>query len=119
MDSYTDVRGQCCGSGRRSWETHHRCCPCTPPAGGDMQPMPWPAWDMGQGTVPIPTPYEGGASYGCPASGAGVLEQNYPVAMAYVPWQQWQSPYAPERGLVQGTIFPDLDLIFAYGRCSK
>ena len=23
MDSYTDVRGQCCGSGRRSWETHH------------------------------------------------------------------------------------------------
>ena len=56
----------------------------------------------GTGNRAHPTPYEGGASYGCPASGAGVLEQNYPVAMAYVPWQQWQSPYAPERGLAQG-----------------
>ncbi|MFR1131966.1 MAG: spore coat associated protein CotJA, partial [Enterocloster bolteae] len=41
------------------------------------------------------------------------------VAMAYVPWQQWQTTYAPERGLVQGTIFPDLDLQFNYGRCGR
>ncbi|MFR3752574.1 MAG: spore coat associated protein CotJA [Enterocloster sp.] len=50
---------------------------------------------------------------------AGCLEQQYPVAMAYVPWQQWQTTYAPERGLVQGTIFPDLDLQFNYGRCGR
>ena len=42
-----------------------------------------------------------------------------PIAMAYVPWQQWQTTYAPERGLVQGTIFPDLDLQFNYGRCGR
>ena len=40
-------------------------------------------------------------------------------AMAYVPWQQWQTTYPPERGLIQGTIFPDLDLKFAFGGCSK
>lgn len=43
----------------------------------------------------------------------------YPVAMAYVPWQQWQPTYAPERGLAQGTIFPDLDLQFNCGRCGR
>ena len=47
----------------------------------------------------------------------GCLEQQHPVAMAYVPWQQWQTTYAPERGLVQGTIFPELDLPFHCGRC--
>lgn len=51
--------------------------------------------------------------------GNGEPLDTFPVAMAYVPWQQWQTTYAPERGLVQGTIFPELDLIFAYGRCSK
>ena len=44
--------------------------------------------------------------------------EDYPVAMAYVPWQQWQMPYGPERGLAQGTIFSELDLAFDKGRCS-
>ena len=55
----------------------------------------------------------------CPDTTAGYLEQHHPVAMAYVPWQQWQTAYAPERGLMQGTIFPDLDLPFNYGRCGR
>ncbi len=55
----------------------------------------------------------------CPQTAAGSLEQQLPLAMAYVPWQQWQSTYAPERGLVQGTIFPQLDLPFMYGGCSR
>lgn len=42
---------------------------------------------------------------------------HYPVAMAFVPWQQWQPTYVPEQGLVQGTIFPELDLPFHCGRC--
>ena len=48
----------------------------------------------------------------------GMLEKDYPLAMAYVPWQQWQTPYGPERGLAQGTIFSELDLAFDKGRCS-
>ena len=54
----------------------------------------------------------------CPGSMPGVLEKDYPLAMAYVPWQQWQTPYGPERGLAQGTIFSELDLAFDKGRCS-
>lgn len=41
----------------------------------------------------------------------------YPVAMAFVPWQQWQPTYVPEQGLIEGTIFPDLNLPFHCGRC--
>ena len=44
--------------------------------------------------------------------------QHLESAMAYVPWQQWQTPYGPERGLAQGTIFSELDLAFDKGRCS-
>ena len=54
----------------------------------------------------------------CPGSMPGVLEKDYPLAMAYVPWQQWKNPYGPERGLAQGTIFSELDLAFDKGRCS-
>ena len=55
--------------------------------------------------------------------GATKVETNYlyegaPLAMAYVPWQQWKNPYGPERGLAQGTIFSELDLAFDKGRCS-
>ena len=86
MDSYTDVRGQCCGSGRRGWDMHNRCCTCPTPACGDAPNMTWPSWDLGSGIAPIPAPYEEPRNVSCPAAEAGVLE---------------------------------LDLIFAYGRCSK
>ena len=35
--------------------------------------------------------------------------EDYPVAMAYVPWQRWGTLYDPEKGLECGTIFPDAD----------
>lgn len=38
--------------------------------------------------------------------------ENYPVAMAYVPWQQWYSVYDLEKGLDTGTIFPELNKPF-------
>ncbi len=41
----------------------------------------------------------------------------YPLAMAYVPWQQWKTPYDPAKGLSRGTIFEDLDLPFEKERC--
>nr|WP_243426950.1 spore coat associated protein CotJA [Mediterraneibacter glycyrrhizinilyticus] len=34
------------------------------------------------------------------------------LAMAYVPWQQWQNIYEICRGFEQGTIFEDLDKPF-------
>lgn len=36
----------------------------------------------------------------------------YPVAMAYVPWQQFGETYPFEHGFHRGTIFPELDLPF-------
>ncbi len=38
------------------------------------------------------------------------------VAMAYVPFQQYNVTYAPEKGYEAGTIFPDLDKPFWGGR---
>ena len=35
-----------------------------------------------------------------------------PIAMAYVPFQQWETPYAENKALSAGTIFPSLDLPF-------
>lgn len=40
-----------------------------------------------------------------------------PVAMGYVPWQQWRQTYPLDKGLERGTIFPELDLPFVMGRC--
>ncbi len=38
--------------------------------------------------------------------------EDFPVAMAYVPWQNWHTVYDLERGLSCGTIFPELDKPF-------
>lgn len=35
-----------------------------------------------------------------------------PLAMGYVPWQEWGKIYDPEEGLANGTIFPGLNLPF-------
>ncbi len=41
----------------------------------------------------------------------------FPIAMGYVPIQNWQQPYAIEQALTRGTIFAALDLPFMMGRC--
>ena len=69
-------------------------------------------------SIPAPACECRRAADGCPET-RDRFPAGMPVAMAYVPWQQWQTTYSPERGLVQGTIFPDLDLKFAFGGCSK
>ena len=38
-----------------------------------------------------------------------------PLAMGYVPWQNFECTYEPAQGLRAGTIFPELDKPF-YGR---
>ena len=40
---------------------------------------------------------------------------DYPIGMAYVPWQTFQNIYDPERALDAGTMFVELDKPF-YGR---
>jgi hypothetical protein len=35
-----------------------------------------------------------------------------PIGMCYVPFQQWETPYAENVALEKGTIFPSLDLPF-------
>ncbi len=37
---------------------------------------------------------------------------NTPLAMAYVPMQQWGETYNLEKGFQKGTIFPELDFPF-------
>lgn len=38
--------------------------------------------------------------------------QGLPLAMAYVPWQEWKEIYEPPMALARGTLFPDLDKPF-------
>lgn len=43
-----------------------------------------------------------------------------PLAMAYVPWQEWRNIYSAEKGLCIGTIFEDLNKPFSgTGGCCK
>lgn len=125
MDSYTDVSGQCCGRScrhvSRNTSGQNDCSPNWQMGYPDMNTAPWAAG--GFNTAPS-YQYEGNAypnmnNMECVSTAPGCLEQQFPVAMAYVPWQQWQTTYTPERGLVQGTIFPDMDLQFNYGRCGR
>lgn len=45
---------------------------------------------------------------------------SFSIAMAYVPWQQWQNIYEPAEALSAGTLFKDLDLRFYGSRgCRK
>ena len=39
-----------------------------------------------------------------------------PIAMAYVPMQQWKTTYSPSEALCTGTVFPELNLPFKGGR---
>jgi hypothetical protein len=57
----------------------------------------------GKGCTPNPTPFP----------------QSTPVAMAYIPFQQFGNLYPPEKGLERGTIFPELDKPFLGGGVLK
>lgn len=50
-------------------------------------------------------------SKNCPMPGAK-FPSDTPIAMAYVPFQQWEEPYDMQTGLSRGTVFPQLDLPF-------
>lgn len=44
--------------------------------------------------------------------------QNTPLAMAYVPFQQWGEVYDKDEALKKGTLFPDLVFPFERGGAS-
>jgi len=44
----------------------------------------------------------------CKKEAAGI----FPLAMAMVPVQPWETLYGPEKALTRGTVFPSLDLPF-------
>lgn len=52
----------------------------------------------------------------CSTAGLNVPEgkfpPNTPLAMSYVPYQQWEETYKENVALEKGTIFPSLDLPF-------
>lgn len=41
-----------------------------------------------------------------------IIDCEYPLAMAYVPWQRWNEVYPIEKALCMGTLFPELSLPF-------
>lgn len=41
--------------------------------------------------------------------------EDWPLAMAYVPWQQFNKIYAPKDAFMYGTIFSELNLPFLGG----
>lgn len=50
----------------------------------------------------------------CPLNGCGC------VGYGYVPYQQLNTVYSPEEGLLNGTLFPELNLtICEYGKVCK
>ncbi len=51
-------------------------------------------------------------SRGANRNTCGDFTDNFPPAMAYVPWQYWHRVYDLEKGLACGTIFPELDKPF-------
>lgn len=55
--------------------------------------------------------------YTRPSACPGSCNQQFPVGMGYIPWQAWGQTYPLDRALQVGTIFPDLDYPFLYGRC--
>lgn len=44
--------------------------------------------------------------------------RDYPIAMAYVPWQDYKNIYNPPQALQSGTMFAELNLDFAGRRCN-
>lgn len=41
-----------------------------------------------------------------------IFPEETPVGMCYVPFQQWEMPYAENTALERGTMFPSLDKPF-------
>lgn len=52
-----------------------------------------------------------------PTNGDQFWDDNFPIGMAYVPWQHWGEIYTGEHALKEGTIFKELNKEFKGVRC--
>ncbi len=57
-----------------------------------------------------------GKNKGCSSLGWGLYE--YPLAMAYAPYQIWRNIYKEDTALSRGTMFSELDLPFEGSDCN-
>ncbi len=48
----------------------------------------------------------------CKCGSEGKTSSTYVPAISTTPPQPWETPYEPDKGLKQGTIFPSLDKPF-------
>lgn len=62
------------------------------------------------------SPY-GGREMNCPCERTTALPKNPVVAMSYIPYQECNDVYPPDKALAVGTIFPVLDKPFLAGWC--
>lgn len=54
-----------------------------------------------------------------PAHPACSDAEEFPIGMAYVPWQTFRDLYCYEKALCVGSIFQELDKPFVIGRCAR
>ena len=88
---------------------HLGCSPAqTPGRPGQSPQRPQPDSPQRPETMPRPETPPSSESHGFDARLLGSL----PIAMAYVPMQQWKTTYSQSEALVRGTLFPELDLPF-------
>lgn len=76
-------------------------------------------YGMNQSQRPVPTPYP---SYKetSPCCDKDDALEGMPLAMAYVPWQNWKRIYEIEKAFCRGTIFEELDKPFhGMGGCNQ
>ncbi len=106
MDSYTDVSAQNCGCSCGCSQHANRPVPANTCAGSrsdaamqpnypDMSGFAWTSWDCDTQTPGYAYPetsWTQPGSASCTQTAPGCLEQQYPVAMAYVPGSSGRLP---------------------------
>ncbi len=74
-------------------------------------------WSSGQcGCARERDEYEG---HECESCANDDRMSGFPIAMAYVPHQEWRSVYEAEEALRHGTLFNELNLPFNHSACDK
>lgn len=63
------------------------------------------------------SPQRGMDKMSCPCERTSALPENPVVAMSYIPYQECNDVYPPDKALMIGTIFPVLDKPFLAGWC--
>ena len=77
-----------------------------------------PRYDMPRMNSEMPRPISGDMNrdmnhYMCDCKQENTYAcDDYPIGMAYVPWQEFKNLHDPERGLHAGTIFMELEKPF-------